>query len=100
MLSLESSPVRKKGDTIAELTKMGWFIMSPGTEFDRNRVRLTQTSQSDYVEWTFLDLLMQLRSDQTIVHAEFKEQLHRDQEGWHETGLPWQANHPKLPNNK
>lgn len=39
-------------------------------------------------------------SDQGFVHAEFKEQLHRDLEGWYETGLPWRANHPVLPSNK
>ena len=41
-------PVGKDGEPIAELTKMGWFLMSPGTEFDRNKMPLTQTSQSDY----------------------------------------------------
>ena len=39
--------VGKDGEPIVELTKMGWFLMSPGTEFDRNKMLLTQTSQSD-----------------------------------------------------
>ena len=38
-------------------------------------------------------------NDQGEVHAEFKEQLHRDKDGWHETGLPWRANHPELLDN-
>ena len=32
----------------AEKTKLGWLIMSPGQEFDRNRMMLTQTNQTDY----------------------------------------------------
>ena len=103
-IKTETKPrVRKEGGPIAELTRMGWFIMSPGTEFDRNRMLLTQTSQSDYEGLCRMDILGLAdvaENDQTIVHAEFKEQLHRDKEGWYETGLPWRANHPDLPNNK
>ena len=99
-IKTETKPcVRKEGGPIAELTKMGWFIMSPGTEFDRNRMLLTQTSQSDYeglCRMYILGLADAAENDQTIVHAEFKEQLHRDKEGWYEMGLPWQANHPGL----
>ena len=39
-------------------------------------------------------------NDQSMVHAEFKEQLIRAPEGWCESGLPWRGNHPELPNNK
>ena len=39
-------------------------------------------------------------NDQASVHAEFKEQLRRANEGWYQTGLPWRGNHPDLPNNK
>ena len=35
---------------IAELTKFGWFIMSPGQEFDKSVMLLTQTTQSNYEE--------------------------------------------------
>ena len=38
------------GEPVAEKTKLGWFIMSPGQEFDHNRMTLTQTSQTDYEE--------------------------------------------------
>ena len=39
-------------------------------------------------------------NDQKNVYTEFQEQLTQDKEGWYETGLPWQGNHPVLPNNR
>ena len=39
-------------------------------------------------------------NDQGDVYTEFKEQLKRDEHGWYESGLPWRANHPPLPNNE
>ena len=88
---------------MAEKTKLGWFIMSPGSEFDHNTMLLTQTSQSDYEDLCRLDILGLADTpehDQSFVHAEFKEQLQRSPEGWYETGLPWRGNHPGLPTNK
>lgn len=88
---------------MAEKTKLGWFIMSPGSEFDHNTMLLTQTSQSDYEDLCRLDILGLADTpehDQSFVHAEFKEQLQRSPEGWYETGLPWRGNHPELPTNK
>ena len=62
---------------------------------------LTQTATADYEELCKLDVLgIQDKGHQTDVYDEFKEQLHRNVEGWYETGLPWKANHPSLPNNK
>ena len=37
----------RDGEPIAEQTKLGWFIMSPGQEFDHHCMMLTQTSQAD-----------------------------------------------------
>ena len=100
----ETKPqVGDEGKPIAQLTKMGWFVMSPGTEFDRNTMLYSQTSQSDYEELCKIDVLGladNSDNDQRFVYAEFKQQLYRDKEGWYETGLPWRANHPPLPNNK
>ena len=87
---------------IAEFTKFGWFLMSPGQEFD-NKVMLTDTTPIDYEELCRLDVLG-LRDvpehDQSVVFDEFKEQLSRSPEVWYETALPWKANHPHLPNNE
>lgn len=77
--------------------------MSPGAKFDRQTMLLTQTTQYDYEElcrMNVLGLADTSQNDQTIVHAEFKEQLLRNEEGWYGTGLPWRGNHPELPNNK
>lgn len=35
-------------DPVAEKTKLGWFVLSPGQEFNHNRMMLTQTSKTDY----------------------------------------------------
>ena len=90
-------------EPIAELTKFGWFLMSPGKEFDHNVMMLTQTTHVDYEELCRLDVLGLKDSsveDQSFVFEEFKEQLTRSPEGWYETSLPWKPNHPFLPNNK
>ena len=103
-IKTDSQPhVGKDGEPIAELTRLGWFVMSPGQEFDRNSMMLTQTSQLDYEELCRLDVLGLADSsehDQQAVYSEFKEQLVRNKEGWYETGLPWRGNHPPLPSNK
>ena len=64
---------------------------------------LTQTSNADHEELCRLDVLGLEDSptgDQGVVSEEFKEQLWRCKEGWHETGPPWIGNHPPLPSNK
>jgi hypothetical protein len=103
-IKTENCPrVGKEGEPIAELTKLGWFIMSPGQEFDHNNMMLTQTSQSDHEELCRLDVLGlsdTAEHDQSEVYREFKEQLQRSPEGWYTTSLPWKGNHPPLPTNE
>ena len=86
-IKTENRPrVGKEGEPIAELTKLGLFFMSPGQEFDRTTMLLTQTSQSDYEELCRLDVLGledTPEHDQRVVHDEFKEQLTRHREGWY-----------------
>ena len=44
-IKTQSKPqVGNDGEPVAELTKLGWFVMSPGAEFDRKTMLLTQTS--------------------------------------------------------
>ena len=95
--------ISQDGEPIAELTTLGWFVMSPGAEFDHNRMLLTQTFQTDYEQLWRLDVLGlkdTSENDQGYVYTEFKEQLKRDDHGWYESGLPWRANHPPLPNHE
>ncbi|XP_068690696.1 uncharacterized protein [Montipora foliosa] len=91
------------GKAVAEKTKLGWTIMSPGTEIDHTNMLLTQTSHVDYEELCLMDVLGfedTPEHDQRAVYAEFREQLVRHPEGWYEMSLPWKGNHPPLPNNK
>ena len=103
-IKTETRPqIGQENAPIAELTKFGWFIMSPGKEFDRNIMLLTQTSQTEYEELCKLDVLGlhdPRDQSQAVVFEEFKERLTRSPEGWYETTLPWKANHPPLPSNK
>ena len=95
--------IGKPGEPIAELTRLGWTIMSPGNEPDLTNMFLTQTSVTDYEELCRLDVLGLEdfpTGDQENVYAEFKEQLTRSPEGWYESGLPWKGNHLPLPNNE
>ena len=99
----EAARVGLPGELVAEKTKFGWTIMSPGKEFDHSEMLLTQTSQVDYEDLCRMDVLGledKPEHDQHAVHAEFREQLVRDPEGWYETGLLWKGSHPPLPSNK
>jgi hypothetical protein len=88
---------------VAEKTKLGWFIMSPGIDFDSSTMLLTQTVHWDFENLCRLDVLgladLMMENDQSVVYEYFKEQLLRDPEGWYEANLPWKANHPSLPTN-
>ena len=95
--------IGKPGEPIAELTQLGWNIMSPRSKSDLTNMFLTQTSAVDYEALFRLDVLVLQDhpvSDQDLVFQEFKEQVTRNPEGWYETGLLWKGNHPPLPNNK
>ena len=95
--------VGKDFEPIAEKTKLGWFIMSPGVEIDKQTMLLTQTSQTDFERLCRLDVLGlkdTSESDQGVVYEDFKENLARNPAGWYETNLPWKPDHPHLPTNE
>ena len=103
-IKTETSPkIGRQGEPIAEKTKFGWTIMSPGKEVNLNEMFMTQTSSADYEKLCRLDVLGLEDSptgEQDEVYKEFQEQLQRSSERWYETTLPWKGNHPPLPNNK
>ena len=104
-IKTENAPkIGRQGEPIAEKTKFGWTIMSPGNEVNASEMFLTaQTSSTDYEKLCHLDVLGLEDSptgDQGEVYKEFQEQLKRSPDGWYETTLPWKGNHPPLPNNK
>lgn len=93
----------REDEPVAELTKFGWFVMSPGLELDTRTALLTQTYHEDYQRLCQLDVLGladRPEHSQQTVHDEFKEQLTRSEEGWYETGLPFIPGHADLPNNE
>ena len=92
-----------RGDPVAEFTRFGWTIMSPGADSGLSPALLAVNSNADYEKLCTLDVLGLADSatgDQNAVYDEFKEQLVRSPEGWYETGLPWKGNCPPLPNNR
>ena len=103
-IKMDARPrIENQGKPVAEQTKLGWFILSPGEQVDTTKMLLTQTSQIDYEELCLLDVLGLADSpqhDQDQVYSEFREQLSRNKAGWYETGLPWKGNHPPLPTNE
>ena len=93
--------VGRSGDPVAEHTKFGWSIMSPGAERDVTLGCLAVNSTSDYDNLCALDVLGladNVGADADVFN-EFKEQLTRSKEGWYETALPWRpTNKPLLSN--
>ena len=53
----EPARVGELGEPVAEKTKFGWTLMSPGKELDHSKTLLTQTSYTDYEELCRLDVL-------------------------------------------
>ena len=87
----------QSGEPIAELTRFGWIVMSPGKEVDLTPMFLTQTSSFDYENLCRLDVLGledSTTGDQASVYEEFKEQLKRSPGVWYEVNLPWKGKTP------
>ena len=89
------------GAPVAEYTKFGWTMMSPGKDTDLSNIYLSKTVIDDYDRLSRLDVLKDRASgDQDSVYSDFKEQLKRSNEGWYKTRLLWKVGHPPLPTNK
>ena len=93
--------VGKPGEPVAELTSLGWALISPGNEADLSNIFLTKSSKVEYEQLCSLDVLgLKDEEEQDIVQQEFSEQLQRSLEGWYETGLMWKSGIKELPNNE
>ena len=95
--------VGNPGEPIADYTRLGWTLMSPGKVREHEAMMLTRSTIEDYSQLCGLDVLGledKQDGDQSTVYDELKEQLVRSKEGWGETKLLWKANHVELPNNK
>ena len=90
------------GQPVAEKTKFGWVIMSPGQGHLSSTLMLARSSTEDYMQLCSLDVLGledKPEGDQGTVYEEFKEQLTQGSDGKYQTSLPWKAGHPALPTN-
>ena len=90
------------GESIAELTKFGWVIVSSGQETGVTNMLFSKISLHDYEKLCRLDCLgiEDRLSNNNYVYKEFKKQLGRGPGGFYETNLIWKDNHPPLKNNK
>ncbi len=93
--------VGRIGEPVAEPTRFGWAMMSPGAEQETTVGCLAVNSTTDYDNLCSLDIL---GLADTLDHKEhfmdeFKEQLTRSDDGRFETSLPWKPNHQLLHNN-
>ena len=92
----ENLRVGKTGEPVAEHTRFGWALMSPG-EDEVSLACLAVNSAADYDNnLSALDVLglADNAGQESNVMGGFKEQLIRSDEGWYETALPWKPNHP------
>ena len=95
--------VGKINEPIAEQTKMGWIIMTPGSESDVVSLLYTRTSVSDFNRLCDMDVLRVEEnhlSHGENVYKKFKQLLEKNEGGWYETGLVWTENKVPLNNNK
>ena len=96
--------IGKPGEPIAEHTKFGWVMMSPGRDEDVASMMCTQSCPAaDFDQLSRLDVLGVEdlpEGSQKSVYDEFKEQLTRREDGHYETGLMWKVGHPPLPTNE
>ena len=73
----EMPRVGQPGEPVAELTRLGWVLMSPGKEVELSKLMVIKISTDDYENLYRLDVLevTDSVSDEGTVHPEFKEQL-------------------------
>ena len=93
--------VGQTGEPVAEHTRLGWSLMSPGEDGKETFGYLAVNSISDYDNLCALDVLGladNVGADGDVFD-EFKEQLTRSKDGWYETSLPWKPGHQPLLSN-
>ena len=86
-----SPKIGNPGEPVAEFTRFGWTIISPGQEMGLNKLYLARSSTQDYEDLCKLDVLglEEREYSEDSVYDRFKKQLTRSPEGWYETNLLW-----------
>ena len=101
----ERSLIGQIGDPVAELTKLGWVIMSPGMKSSYSNVLLKTAAINTYEELCSFDVLglsethNPTKSDE-VVSQKFKRQLTQDENGCYEANLIWKDGQSNVENNK
>ena len=84
--------VVQKGESVAEYTTFGWFIIAGGKKRTSNYLMLTRSAEADYAELCSLYVLG-LKEDPSNrdndVYQRFKDQLERNEDRWIETNIMW-----------
>ena len=91
------------GEPIAEITKLGWVILSPGKENTSTNIFFTKTSLHDREKLYSLDCFgieEKHQKNNEFVYGEFRKQIGQDSFGNYETNLIWKENHPPLRSNE
>ena len=91
------------GEPIAEITKLGWVILSPGKENTSTNIFFTKTSLHDCEKLYSLDCFgieEKHQKNNEFVYGEFRKQIGQDSFGNYETNLIWKENHPPLRSNE
>ncbi len=97
----ENLRVGKTGEPVAERTRFGWSLMSPGKDGKQTLGCLAVNSTSDCDNLCALDVLglADNAGADSNVFDEFKEQLIRPEDGWYEITLPWTPGYQPLLSN-
>ena len=99
----ERARVGHPGEPIAELTRLGWVVISSVQESGLTNAMFSKIAVYDYQNLCSLDVL-RVKKDHVrqgeIVYDEFNKQLSQSPEGWYETNLFWKEKHPPLNTNK
>ena len=98
----EAPRIGKIGDPTAELTKLGWIIISIEKESNYSHLLLKTSVFSNYEELCSLDaqgISEKEDANNESVLNKFKSQL-LEKEGFYETELIWKEGNYKLENNK
>ena len=99
----ERARIGVPGQSVAELTKLGWVVISPVQEYTVTNMRYSKTTVHDYENLCSLNVLgteENHKKGNSVVCEEFQQHLWRSPEGCYETNLLWKDGHPHPSSNK
>jgi len=103
---LKTETVPKVGginDPVAELTKLGWVIYSPGSSDEIDVTMLTKTVSSDFerlCQIAVLGITDSTSTENDNVYEDFQQQLAHCDDGHYKMNLMWKPGCTDLPRNE